>query len=129
MLDVKTVKQSVDWFAGHREPLPPVLLERRWSARHELTLHPRHADSAAAPAGGGRHRGLRARPAAPSPRRATTASRPTARLAEGAAWLVLLGLLALDALALSEGAPGHFVVGHWFASGEFSVPVSFILDG
>ncbi|MDI6746458.1 MAG: DUF2309 domain-containing protein [Rhodocyclaceae bacterium] len=23
-----TVKQSVDWFAGHREPLPPALLER-----------------------------------------------------------------------------------------------------
>jgi hypothetical protein len=27
-LEVKTVKQSVDWFAGNREPLPPVLLER-----------------------------------------------------------------------------------------------------
>ncbi|MBA3032497.1 MAG: DUF2309 domain-containing protein [Gammaproteobacteria bacterium] len=27
-LAVETVKQSVDWFAGHREPLPPVLLER-----------------------------------------------------------------------------------------------------
>ncbi len=25
---VSTVKQSVDWFAGNREPLPPVLLER-----------------------------------------------------------------------------------------------------
>jgi uncharacterized protein YbcC (UPF0753/DUF2309 family) len=25
---VKTVRQSVDWFAGEREPLPPVLLER-----------------------------------------------------------------------------------------------------
>jgi hypothetical protein len=25
---VKTVKQSADWFAGNREPLPPVLLER-----------------------------------------------------------------------------------------------------
>ncbi|MDP2168958.1 MAG: DUF2309 domain-containing protein [Rhodocyclaceae bacterium] len=27
-LAVKTVRQSVDWFAGNREPLPPVLLER-----------------------------------------------------------------------------------------------------
>ena len=27
-VDVKTVKQSADWFAGNREPLPPVLLER-----------------------------------------------------------------------------------------------------
>ena len=53
---------------------------------------------------------------------------PAARLAEGAAWAALLGLLGLDALALSEGAPGHFVVGEWFASGGFSVPVSFILD-
>ena len=25
---ISTVKQSVDWFAGNREPLPPVLLER-----------------------------------------------------------------------------------------------------
>jgi uncharacterized protein YbcC (UPF0753/DUF2309 family) len=27
-IEVKTVKQSLDWFAGNREPLPPVLLER-----------------------------------------------------------------------------------------------------
>jgi hypothetical protein len=27
-VEVKTVRQSVDWFAGEREPLPPVLLER-----------------------------------------------------------------------------------------------------
>jgi hypothetical protein len=26
--DVGTVRQSSDWFAGSREPLPPVLLER-----------------------------------------------------------------------------------------------------
>jgi len=25
---VATVRQSTDWFVGHREPLPPVLLER-----------------------------------------------------------------------------------------------------
>ncbi len=54
---------------------------------------------------------------------------PTARLAEGAAWLALLGMIGLDALALVEGAPGHFVVGDWFASGDFKVPVSFMLDG
>lgn len=27
-IEVRTVKQSSDWFAGNREPLPPVLLER-----------------------------------------------------------------------------------------------------
>ncbi len=27
-VEVKTVRQSVNWFAGEREPLPPVLLER-----------------------------------------------------------------------------------------------------
>ncbi len=53
---------------------------------------------------------------------------PTARLAEGAAWGALLILLGLSALAVRQGAPGHFVVGQWFASGQFSVPVSFILD-
>lgn len=54
---------------------------------------------------------------------------PTARLAEGAAWLTLLLLLGLGVLALREGAPGHFVVGTWFASGAFSFPISFMLDG
>jgi NADH:ubiquinone oxidoreductase subunit 5 (subunit L)/multisubunit Na+/H+ antiporter MnhA subunit len=54
---------------------------------------------------------------------------PTARLAEGAAGLALLGMIGLDALALVEGAPGHFIVGDWFASGDFTVPISFVLDG
>jgi NADH:ubiquinone oxidoreductase subunit 5 (subunit L)/multisubunit Na+/H+ antiporter MnhA subunit len=53
---------------------------------------------------------------------------PTARLAEGAAWGALLILLGLSALAGRHGAPGHFVVGQWFSSGQFSVPISFILD-
>jgi NADH:ubiquinone oxidoreductase subunit 5 (subunit L)/multisubunit Na+/H+ antiporter MnhA subunit len=53
---------------------------------------------------------------------------PTARLAEGAAWLALAGLLGLDGLALLEGAPGHVAVGTWFASGKFVVPISFVLD-
>lgn len=54
---------------------------------------------------------------------------PTARLAEGGAWLALFGLLMLDVLSLYEGAPGHFTVGSWFASGQFNVPISFMLDG
>lgn len=53
---------------------------------------------------------------------------PTARLAEGAAWLALLLMLGLGILAWHEGAPGHFTVGTWFASGRFAVPVSFHLD-
>lgn len=53
---------------------------------------------------------------------------PTARLAEGAAWLMLLALVGLDGLALLEGAPGHVAVGTWFSSGSFAVPISFMLD-
>jgi NADH:ubiquinone oxidoreductase subunit 5 (subunit L)/multisubunit Na+/H+ antiporter MnhA subunit len=54
---------------------------------------------------------------------------PTARLAEAAAWGALLGLVGLDVLALLEGAPGHVAIGTWFASGSFTAPVSFMLDG
>ncbi|MDI6746459.1 MAG: proton-conducting transporter membrane subunit [Rhodocyclaceae bacterium] len=54
---------------------------------------------------------------------------PTARLAEGAAWLTLLGLLGLDLLALFAGVPGHVAIGTWFASGGFTIPISFVLDG
>jgi NADH:ubiquinone oxidoreductase subunit 5 (subunit L)/multisubunit Na+/H+ antiporter MnhA subunit len=54
---------------------------------------------------------------------------PTARLAEAGAWSALFGLLALDVLSLSEGTPGHFAVGSWFASGQFNIPISFVLDG
>jgi len=54
---------------------------------------------------------------------------PTARLAEGAAWGALLLLLGLGGLALVAGLPGHFVVGEWFASGDFRVTFSFMLDG
>jgi NADH:ubiquinone oxidoreductase subunit 5 (subunit L)/multisubunit Na+/H+ antiporter MnhA subunit len=53
---------------------------------------------------------------------------PTARLAEGAVWLALLGLIGLDTLALLEGAPGHVAIGTWFASGKLVVPISFVLD-
>jgi NADH:ubiquinone oxidoreductase subunit 5 (subunit L)/multisubunit Na+/H+ antiporter MnhA subunit len=55
---------------------------------------------------------------------------PTARLAEGAAIAALLILLGLDGLALLEGVPGsgHIALGTWFASGSFTVPISFVLD-
>lgn len=53
---------------------------------------------------------------------------PTARLAEGAAVLALFMMLGLDALAVLEGAPGHVALGAWFASGSFTVPISFMLD-
>lgn len=54
---------------------------------------------------------------------------PTARLALVAAWGALLTLLGLDALALLEGSPGHFVVGQWFSSGRFVITIAFLLDG
>lgn len=53
---------------------------------------------------------------------------PTARLAEAGAWCALLLLLGLDLLAVQEGAPGQLVLGTWYASGSFVVPLSFILD-
>ena len=56
---------------------------------------------------------------------------PTARLAEGAAWCSLIGLLALGGLSLAEptGVPGHFMVGTWFESGPLAIRISFLLDG
>lgn len=53
---------------------------------------------------------------------------PTARLAEGCAWLVLLGLAGLAALAWREGAPGAIRLGVWFQSGEFRIPLTFTVD-
>ena len=61
--------------------------------------------------------------------RGDDAEPPTARLAEGAAWGALFVLLALAGLAFVEGAPGHFTLGTWFASGDFIAPVSFVVDG
>ena len=58
------------------------------------------------------------------------ASEPaTARLAEGAASLALLLLLALDAVALAFGVPGQLTFGRWFASGGVEVAFSFLADG
>jgi NADH:ubiquinone oxidoreductase subunit 5 (subunit L)/multisubunit Na+/H+ antiporter MnhA subunit len=54
---------------------------------------------------------------------------PTARLAEGAAWLALSGLLGLDLLALMAGLPGDVTIGTWFASGTFIIPINFVIDG
>lgn len=60
--------------------------------------------------------------------RGDDAEPPTARLAMGSAWLLLFLLLALDALAVFEGAPGYVKLGTWFASGQFVIPISFFAD-
>jgi NADH:ubiquinone oxidoreductase subunit 5 (subunit L)/multisubunit Na+/H+ antiporter MnhA subunit len=52
----------------------------------------------------------------------------TARLASWAMLLAWLGLLALDVDAYLHGAPGHIRIATWFASGGFSLPISFTLD-
>jgi formate hydrogenlyase subunit 3/multisubunit Na+/H+ antiporter MnhD subunit len=52
----------------------------------------------------------------------------TARLSSLAAFGGLLLLLAIDGLALSQGAPGHRVLGHWFGSGNWAGTFSFMLD-
>ena len=54
---------------------------------------------------------------------------PTAHLAEGAAWLALIGLLGLDILALLAGLPGDVTIGTWFSSGAFIIPINFVIDG
>jgi NADH:ubiquinone oxidoreductase subunit 5 (subunit L)/multisubunit Na+/H+ antiporter MnhA subunit len=53
----------------------------------------------------------------------------TARLSSLAALGGLLVLLAIDAVALVDGVPGHRVLGVWFASGAWQGTVSFLLDG
>jgi formate hydrogenlyase subunit 3/multisubunit Na+/H+ antiporter MnhD subunit len=52
----------------------------------------------------------------------------TARLSSLAAFGGLLLLLAIDGLALSQGAPEHRVLGHWFGSGNWAGTFSFMLD-
>ena len=54
---------------------------------------------------------------------------PTARLLSLAAFGSLALLLAIDALALQQGAPGHRVLGVWFATDEWQASFSFLLDG
>lgn len=52
----------------------------------------------------------------------------TALIAQGAAGLALLSLLALDLIALVSGAPGQVRLGVWFASGGLEAPISVLLD-
>lgn len=62
--------------------------------------------------------------------RGDTAEPLTAGLASLAALGGLLLLLAIDGLAIWLGsAPGHRVLGVWFASGNWQGTVSFLLDG
>jgi len=60
--------------------------------------------------------------------RGDAAERPTARMATGAAALSLLLMLALDAAALLQGAPGTVSFGTWFAAGALEIPLSLTLD-
>jgi len=53
----------------------------------------------------------------------------TSKAATAAALLGFLLLLAMDLGALLAGAPGHRVLGTWFASGDLQVNVSLMLDG
>lgn len=53
----------------------------------------------------------------------------TARLAALAALGGFVLLLGVDLLALLRGVPGHRVLGVWFASGQWQVTFSFLLDG
>lgn len=53
---------------------------------------------------------------------------PTARLTSLAAFGGLVLLLAIDGLALADGAPGHRRLGHWFGNGSWAVSFSFLLD-
>ena len=52
----------------------------------------------------------------------------TARLSSLAAFGGFALMLAIDALALSDGAPGHRRLGHWFGNGNWEVSLSFMLD-
>jgi len=53
----------------------------------------------------------------------------TARLSSLAALGGLVLLLAIDGLALAHGEPGHRVLAVWFASGNWQVTFSYLLDG
>jgi NADH:ubiquinone oxidoreductase subunit 5 (subunit L)/multisubunit Na+/H+ antiporter MnhA subunit len=52
----------------------------------------------------------------------------TARLSSLAALGGLLLLLAIDALALTDGVPGHRRFAHWFGNGNWEATFSFMLD-
>jgi len=52
----------------------------------------------------------------------------TARLASLAAFGGLALMLAISALSLAHGAPGHRRIGRWFGSGNWEATLSFMLD-
>ena len=52
----------------------------------------------------------------------------TAQICALAALASLLLLLAIDVVALRDGAPGHRILGTWFASGNWRGTISFLLD-
>ena len=52
----------------------------------------------------------------------------TARLASLAAFGGLALMLAIDALSLQHGAPGHRRLGHWFGNGNWEATFSLMLD-
>lgn len=53
----------------------------------------------------------------------------TARWATFTTALGLLLLLAVDLVALREGAPGRLAYGDWFAAGDLRLPVTLLADG
>jgi NADH:ubiquinone oxidoreductase subunit 5 (subunit L)/multisubunit Na+/H+ antiporter MnhA subunit len=60
--------------------------------------------------------------------RGETGERFTGRIAIAAAALSLLLLLALDVMALVNGAPGQIRSGTWLQSGEYAIRLSLTLD-
>ncbi|MBW9256646.1 MAG: hypothetical protein K1562_03370 [Candidatus Thiodiazotropha sp. (ex. Lucinisca nassula)] len=60
--------------------------------------------------------------------RGESGERQTALVASGAALLSMLLILALDILAMVNGAPGQLDFGTWLASGDYNVQLSFSLD-
>ncbi|MCU7923853.1 MAG: hypothetical protein KZQ88_14280 [Candidatus Thiodiazotropha sp. (ex Dulcina madagascariensis)] len=60
--------------------------------------------------------------------RGENGEKQTSRVALGAAVIAFLLALALAITALWRGAPGQIVMGSWFSSGEYVMPISFTLD-
>ncbi|MCU7905808.1 MAG: hypothetical protein KZQ76_08090 [Candidatus Thiodiazotropha sp. (ex Epidulcina cf. delphinae)] len=60
--------------------------------------------------------------------RGESGEKQTSRVALGAAVIAFLLALALAVTALWQGAPGQVVMGYWFSSGEYAMPISFTLD-
>lgn len=60
--------------------------------------------------------------------RGESGEKQTTLIANGAALLSLLIVLAVDLHALIIGVPGHLELAQWFASGDYQVNLSFNLD-